>query len=216
MIEIAGLVADWATNLMDTLGSAGAGVANAIDSIVPVLPSEAILPLAGFAASRGDLNLLAVIAWTTVGSVAGSLVVYYLGAALGHDRVRALAARAPLVHLTDVDRAEAWFARHGAKTVLLGRMLPVFRVLISVPAGVERMPVRRFVTYTAAGSLGWNTIFVMAGYLLGANWTVVETYGGLLTKVVLVLAVVAAAWFVLSRMRRQRRSVRRHAVSRRR
>jgi membrane protein DedA with SNARE-associated domain len=69
-----------------------------------------------------------------------------------------------------VDQAEAWFARHGGKTVLLGRMLPVFRVLISVPAGVERMPVARFAGYTAAGSLVWNTVFVVAGYLLGEQW----------------------------------------------
>jgi membrane protein DedA with SNARE-associated domain len=205
MSAIASLVADWATSLMNALGSPGAGLANALDSILPVLPSEVILPIAGFAASRGELNLVAVIVWTTVGSVAGSLVVYALGAWLGRDRVRALAARAPLVKMSDVDRAEAWFARHGGKTVLLGRMLPVFRVLISVPAGVERMPVARFAGYTAVGSLGWNSVFVVAGYSLGENWERVEAYGSLLSKIVVVFAGLAGAVFVLARMRRSAR-----------
>jgi membrane protein DedA with SNARE-associated domain len=105
-----------------------------------------------------------------------------------------------------VDQAEAWFARHGGKTVLLGRMLPVFRVLISVPAGVERMPVARFAGYTAAGSLVWNTVFVVAGYLLGEQWERVETYGSLLSKIVVILIVVAVAVFVMSRLRRRVRS----------
>jgi membrane protein DedA with SNARE-associated domain len=213
MTGLAGLVADWAITFMNALGSPGAGIANAIDSIVPVLPSEVTLPLAGFAASRGDLNVLAVIVWTTIGSVAGSLVVYSLGAILGRDRTRAIAVRVPLVKPHDVDRVEAWFARHGTKTVLLGRMVPVFRVLISVPAGIERMPVGAFVLYTAIGSVLWNTAFVLAGYLLGANWRVVEEYGGLVTKAIVALTALVVGWFVVARLRR--RTAGRHGVVRR-
>ncbi|MFB9406712.1 DedA family protein [Dactylosporangium matsuzakiense] len=199
------VVADWATSMMNALGSPGAGLANALDSIFPVLPSEVVLPVAGFAASRGELGLAAVIVWTTIGSVAGSLVVYGAGAWLGRDRVRALAARMPLVKTADVDRAEAWFARHGGKTVLLGRMLPVFRVLISVPAGVERMPLVRFIGYTAIGSAVWNTVFVVAGYSLGEHWERVEAYGSLLSKAVIAMVAVAVIVFVAVRLRRPAR-----------
>jgi len=186
---------------MNVLGSPGAGLTNAVDSIVPVVPSEVVLPIAGFAAARGELNLVAVIVWTTLGSVAGSLVVYALGALLGRDRVRALAVRVPLVTAHDVDRSEAWFARHGPKTVLFGRMLPVFRVLISVPAGVQRMPLHRFAGYTALGSLVWNAVFVVAGYLLGAHWRRVEEYGGVLSTIVIALVVLVVGYFVVGRVR---------------
>lgn len=91
-------------------------------------------------------------------------------------------ARLPLVKLADLDRTEAWFARHGAKAVFLGRMVPIFRSLISVPAGVERMRMTVFLLYTALGSLLWNTAFVLAGYGLGDNWRTVEEYVGVYSR----------------------------------
>jgi membrane protein DedA with SNARE-associated domain len=202
---LAGVVADYATKVMGALGSPGAGLANMLDGIIPVLPSEVILPLAGFAAQRGELNLYAALVWTTIGSLAGALVMYYAGALLGRDRVRALAAKIPLVRASEIDRTEAWFQRHGAKTVLLGRMVPVFRSLISIPAGVERMPLPRFLLLTGVGSAVWNSVFVTAGYLLGDNWTLVDRYGGYLSKAVLALCALAVGYFVVSRLLRRRR-----------
>lgn len=176
--EPAGGIAGWATDLMDELGAPGAGLAIALENLFPPLPSEVILPLAGFAAAQGRMSLVAAIVWTTVGSVAGALALYGIGALIGRDRIRALVARLPLVKLADLDRTEAWFARHGAKAVFLGRMVPIFRSLISVPAGVERMRMTVFLLYTALGSLLWNTAFVLAGYGLGDNWRTVEEYVG--------------------------------------
>lgn len=200
-----GGVAGFVTDLVERLGGPGAGLAVALENLFPPIPSEVILPLAGFAASQGRMNLFAAIAWTTLGSVVGALVLYYVGVALGRDRVRAIAARLPLVRLDDVDRTEAWFARHGAKAVFFGRMIPIFRSLISIPAGVERMPVTRFLLYTALGSLIWNTVFVMAGYLLGANWHSVESYVGTFQNLVVVACVLALGYFVASRLTRRRR-----------
>lgn len=137
--EIAGGVAGWATDLMDRLGAPGAGLAIALENLFPPLPSEVILPLAGFTAAQGDMNLAAAMACTTAGSVVGALVLYWVGVLVGRDRMRALVTRLPLVKLDDLDRTEAWFARHGAKAVFFGRMVPIFRSLISVPAGLERM-----------------------------------------------------------------------------
>ncbi|GIF70438.1 hypothetical protein Ais01nite_84730 [Asanoa ishikariensis] len=195
-------IAGWAVDLMDRLGAPGAGLAVALENLFPPLPSEIILPLAGFTASRGELSLLAALFWTTAGSVVGALALYLVGAAVGRERVRAIATRLPLIRLHDIDRTEAWFARHGTKAVFLGRMIPIFRSLISVPAGVERMPVLTFLALTTAGSLIWNTVFVLAGYQLGESWWRVEAYAGVLQKVVIGAVVVLLAWFVATRLRR--------------
>lgn len=193
------------TDLVERLGGPGAGLAVALENLFPPIPSEVILPLAGFAASQGKMNLFGAIAWTTLGSILGALALYYVGVALGRDRVRAIAARLPLVKLADVDRTEAWFAKHGGKAVFFGRMIPIFRSLISIPAGVERMPLARFLLYTALGSLIWNTVFVMAGYQLGDNWHTVESYAGTLQKLVIVACVLAFGYFVGSRLLKARR-----------
>ncbi|TDB70294.1 DedA family protein [Micromonospora sp. KC723] len=196
----------WVTGLVERLGGPGAGLAVALENLFPPIPSEVILPLAGFTAAQGRISLLGAILWTTLGSVVGAWALYGIGAALGRDRVRAVAARLPLVKLSDVDRTEAWFLRHGVKAVFFGRMIPIFRSLISIPAGVERMRIGTFLLYTTLGSLIWNTTFVMAGYLLGDNWHLVESYAGSFQRVVILVCVAAAGWFVVSRVRRARQA----------
>ncbi|AWS42990.1 DedA family protein [Streptosporangium sp. 'caverna'] len=198
-------IAGWAINLMETLGAPGAGLAIALENLFPPLPSEVILPLAGFTASKGSMSLFDAVLWTTLGSVIGALVLYGLGALLGRDRVVAIAAKLPLVKVSDIEKTEAWFAKHGRKTVFFGRMIPIFRSLISIPAGVERMPIMTFTLLTTLGSLIWNTAFVMAGYLLGENWSLVENYMGIVSKVVLGIVVLAVVAFVAIRLRDQRK-----------
>lgn len=197
-------VAGWAVSVMESLGGPGAGLLIALENLFPPLPSEIILPLAGFTASQGSFSVGGAVLWTTAGSVLGALALYTLGAVFGRSRFRALWARLPLVDLQDLDRTEAWFARHGAKAVFLGRMVPIFRSLISVPAGIERMPVATFLALTTAGSLLWNTLFVVAGYQLGENWHLVEGYAGIFQNLVLGGVVVAVGWFVVSRLRSRR------------
>jgi membrane protein DedA with SNARE-associated domain len=195
-------VVGFVTGLVERLGGPGAGLAVALENLFPPIPSEVILPLAGFVASQGRMSLLGAIVWTTLGSVVGALALYAIGAALGRDRMRAIAKKLPLIKIEDVDRTEAWFLKHGVKAVFFGRMIPVFRSLISIPAGVERMPVLTFLLYTTLGSLIWNTVFVMAGYLLGENWHVVEGYAGAFQNVVIVVTALALGWFVVTRVRR--------------
>lgn len=196
-----GGIAGWAAGLVETLGGPGAGLAIALENLFPPLPSEIILPLTGFAASQGVLSIASALFWTTLGSVVGAVTLYGIGAVFGRERMRAFWAKLPLVKASDLVRTEEWFARHGTKAVFLGRMVPVFRSLISVPAGVERMPLPVFVGLTAAGSLVWNTVLVMAGYWLGDRWDVVGAYVGVLSKVVLGVAVVALAAWVVMRVR---------------
>ncbi|MER6773241.1 DedA family protein [Streptomyces bacillaris] len=196
-----GGIAGWATGLVETFGGPGAGFAIALENLFPPLPSEIILPLTGFAVAQGVLSLASALFWTTLGSVVGAVALYGLGAVFGRERMHALWAKLPLVKASDLVRTEEWFARHGTKAVLLGRMVPVFRSLISVPAGVERMPLPVFVALTTAGSLVWNTVLVLAGYWLGDSWDVVGTYVGIMSKVVLGAAVLAVTWYVVTRLR---------------
>jgi membrane protein DedA with SNARE-associated domain len=198
-------VAGWAVDVMERLGGPGAGLIIAAENLFPPLPSEVILPLAGFTASQGTFTVPGAIAWTTAGSVVGALLLYTLGAVFGRHRFRAVWGRLPLVNMEDLDRTEAWFGRHGNKAIFFGRMIPIFRSLISIPAGIERMPLLVFAALTTAGSLIWNTIFVIAGYQLGENWHVVEEYAGVFQKIVIVAVVLAVGWFVVSRVRRLQR-----------
>ncbi|WP_312178491.1 DedA family protein [Arthrobacter sp.] len=200
-----GGVAQWAVDIMEAIGAPGAGLAIALENLFPPLPSEVILPLAGFASSQGNFSITAALIWTTLGSVIGALALYALGAWLGRDRMRAIADKVPLVDLEDVDKVEAWFERHGYKAVFFGRMIPIFRSLISIPAGIERMPVLKFLGLTTAGSLIWNTIFVLSGYYLGESWHIVEEYAGIFQNIVIVAVLVAAVWYVTAKVRSYRR-----------
>ncbi len=194
-------VAGWATTIMHTLGGPGAAVANALDSVFPAIPSEIILPLAGFAAARGEMSLAGALVWTTIGSVVGAMVLYLLGLLVGRERVHAVVARLPLIRTEDLERSEQWFARHGRKAVLIGRMVPVVRCLVSLPAGVERMPVGWFIALTAVGSAIWNTLFVLAGYHLGENWELVRDYAARYQLAIGVAAGVAVIFWVVRRVR---------------
>jgi membrane protein DedA with SNARE-associated domain len=196
-------IAGWAVGMMENLGAPGAGLAVALENLFPPLPSEVILPLAGFTASRGDMGLISAIVWTTLGSIAGALVLYSVGATLGHRRTLAIAARIPLIRPSDIERTEAWFDRHGTKAVLLGRVIPIFRSLISIPAGIKRMPLATFLGLTALGSFVWNLALILAGYVLGENWDRVERYVGTASKTVLLAIALGVGYFVSVRLVRK-------------
>lgn len=200
--EIGGL-AGWTVGLMERIGGPGAGLAIFLENLFPPIPSEVVLPMAGFAARLGRLSLIEAVVWTTIGSVVGAWVLYAVGAWLGHDRVRALAARIPLIDVEDIDKTTAWFARHGTKAVFFGRMVPLFRSFISLPAGTERMNFAVFTLLTLTGSLIWNSLFIAAGYLLGANWHAIEPYSAALQYAVIVAVAGFVLWFVVSRVKRR-------------
>lgn len=202
---IFGTVADWAVGLMDAIGGPGAGVVIAIENLFPPIPSEVILPLAGFAAARGSMSVLEAIAWTTAGAVVGALVLYWISRAIGMDRLSRIVDRLPLVSVEDLHKGEEWFHRHGTKAVFFGRMVPLVRSAISVPAGVARMPLGQFVLYTTLGSGIWNSIFVLAGYFLGENWAQVEKYASVLQYVVIVALVALIGLYVRRKVAAARR-----------
>lgn len=201
-----GGIAGWAISIIDALGGPGAAFLIALENIFPPLPSEIILPLTGFSAGAGaGFTLIGAIVWCTAGSLVGAFALYALGALLGRERTRKILNSLPLVNPADVVRTEAFFDKHGSKTVFFGRMIPIFRSLISLPAGVTGMNLLRFTLLTGAGSLIWNTLLIYAGYALGANWHIVEDYVGVLSKVVIALVLAALATWIVLRVRRNRR-----------
>ena len=201
MLNIFNNLEAWVTTVMEQLGEPGVGLLVLLENLFPPIPSELILPLAGFTASKGDFLIISVILWATLGSVVGAIIMYKVGALLGRDRTRAIFRKMPLVSINDVDKTEAWFIKHEAKTVFYGRMVPIFRSLISIPAGVERMNMGLFVAYTTAGSLIWNSTLTGLGFILGENFHLVEEYVSLFQYLVIVVVIIGVGYFVARRLR---------------
>ena len=191
---------DWIQNLMDSMGYLGILLLMVLENIFPPIPSELIMPSAGFAAARGDMSLGMVVLMGTLGSVIGTLPLYYIGRAFGEDKLVAWADKhGKWLTLSgkDIRKADDWFDRHGSKAVLFGRMVPGIRSLLSLPAGMSEMPLPKFLIYSAIGSALWSAALAYAGYALGENYDRVEQYVGPASKVILGLLVVGAvAWFV--------------------
>ena len=193
-------MADWILNFMNSLGYLGIVLLMIAENLFPPLPSELILPAAGFAAAQGKLSLPLVVLAGAVGSVLGTLPLYYVGRIVNEERLVVWADRYGrwlTLRGKDVRKADDWFDRHGPKAVLFGRMVPGIRSLLSLPAGMSEMPLPTFLLYSAIGSGLWATLLAGAGYLLGSNYEVVEQYVGPVgTGVVALLVVVAVVWIV--------------------
>jgi membrane protein DedA with SNARE-associated domain len=201
--EDLGGLAGWVVDVIERIGAPGVGALVALETAFPPIPSEVILPFAGFSASRGDVNV--VLAWVaaTVGALIGAWVLYGIGAVVGYDRLQALGEKRwfPLFSGADLARGEKFFARHGDRVVLVGRCIPLVRSIVSVPAGVERMPLVRFSVLTAIGSGVWNALFIGAGYQLGNRWERVENWVQPLSYAVVGLLALAGLWLIVRKVR---------------
>jgi membrane protein DedA with SNARE-associated domain len=201
-----GLV-DWVTSVVESLGYWGVAGLVALENLFPPIPSEVILPLAGFVAVEGEASVVGMVIAATVGSMVGAYALYGIAAAIGPVRLRGLVARYGRwlgLDEGDLDNSEQWFDRRASTAVLVCRCIPLMRSLISIPAGLRRMPLVPFTLYTLVGSLIWNVLLIGAGYLLGEQWHQVEQPLEFLQKVVLVAIGVGVAWFVWRRIVRPR------------
>lgn len=192
----------WIKHIMDGLGYPGIALLMFLENVFPPIPSELIMPLAGFTTIDGELSFFGVVAAGTVGSVAGALPLYYLGKLVGQERLIAWADRYGrwlAVSGRDIVRTRDWFDRHGGKTVLICRLVPGVRSLISIPAGITRMPLVPFLLYTTIGAALWAALLAFAGRLLGENYGRVNTLLGPVTYVVIGGLVVAGVVWVVRR-----------------
>jgi membrane protein DedA with SNARE-associated domain len=191
----------WVASVIEALGEVGVGLLVALENVVPPIPSEIVLALAGYLAGEGRLNVVLALIAATAGSVVGALLLYWLGYALGEDRLRRWLDRIPLVDAADLDKADRWFERHEKTAVLFGRCAPVVRSLVSIPAGANHMPLGQFTLFTAIGSGVWNGIFVGGGYALGSKWQQLERYSHWFDYAIGAFFAIAIASWIIRKLR---------------
>lgn len=195
----------WIETIVQDMGYIGLVLLTFLENIFPPLPSEVIMPLGGFLAAQGQLNLVGVILAGTLGSLAGALPLYYLGKYLHEDRLKGwLDERGQWLLLTpdDIEQADNWFDRHGTKAVFFCRLIPGVRSLISIPAGSSGMKMLPFLLYTSAGTALWSTILAVAGQMLGEQYGNVGAFLRWTTYVVVALFLLSVIWFVVQRRTR--------------
>ncbi|WP_440453622.1 DedA family protein [Psychrobacter sp. ASPA161_9] len=197
-------ISEWILAIMAKFGYLGIIFAMFAENVFPPIPSELIMPAAGFAASRGDLNLILVILAGTFGAMLGALPLYYLGSLFDKERLMTLTekySKYVFVKPEDISATNDWFDNHGKKAVFFGRMVPGIRSFISIPAGMNKMPLLPFLTLTALGSSIWTTVLTLAGYCFGENYQVVETALAPYSKIFGVLAlIIIVGWFIKRRL----------------
>ena len=180
----------WIADLIEAFGALGVAFLMVLENLFPPIPSELILPFAGFLVGRGEIGFLPALIASTAGSLSGALILYALGRWEGRNLILRY-GRYLRVKEADLDRAEGWFDKYDEWVVLFGRMVPGVRSVVSIPAGMLRTPFLRFVLLTTAGSAAWNTLLLGAGWYLGENWQQIEGFMGSLSNFVLVLVAVA-------------------------
>lgn len=199
-------VAAWVQDVIERLGAVGVALLVILENVFPPIPSEIVLPFAGFVAQRGDGSVIVMIAAATAGAVIGALILYAVAALIGPERLRQFVVRFGRwfgVKPTDLERAEQWFDRHAVAAVLLGRCVPLIRSVVSVPAGFRRMQLVPFLVLTAIGSTIWNTALIGAGAILGNQWERVEPYMETFQWLVIAVIVVFIVRFAVMKIRRR-------------
>lgn len=203
---------EWILDTMTSLGYWGIGLLMFAENLFPPIPSELIMPLAGFTVAQGKMNFVLAVLAGVIGTIVGALPWYYAGKLVGEKRLKRLADKYGkwiTVSSQDIDKAKHWFERYGNKAVLYCRLVPGVRTLISLPAGISNMPLVPFFLYSTIGTTLWVIFLTYAGYLLGNNYELVDEYLGPVSKVVLVILIVAfVVWIVRKKQKARRRKQR--------
>lgn len=198
----------WIEQIMTALGYPGIALIMLVENLFPPIPSELVMPLAGFLVAQGQFSFPGAILAGTTGSVLGAVALYYIGRLAGEPLVRPFIrsyGKWFLLSEADLDKSLDVFTRHGDIMVFTGRVIPLIRSLISLPAGMNRMPLGRFLLLTTLGSALWTTLLTVAGYILGANWGLVVEFISDYQKIVLALIGLGVIYFVFTRVRSSRR-----------
>lgn len=198
---------EWTLGIVESSGYLGILFLMVLENIFPPIPSEIIIPVAGYAAAAGKLNIFVVMLVASLGSVVGMLPWYLLGRVFGLDRTKRLSekyGRFVTMSPQDVDNAGAWFQKHGHKAVFFGRLIPTVRTLISVPAGLSRMKLPEFLAFSFAGSAVWTSLLALAGYFLESGHERVTDYLNPVSNAVVIIIVLYYFYRVLTFKRPQR------------
>jgi len=188
------IIVDYITAILAVTGYPGLVFAMALESMIFPIPSEAIMPFAGFLWYSGEMTLLGIAWWSMIGSLIGSLFSYWLGY-YGGRRLVLRFGHYLLLNEEHLKKTEEFFAHSGEKAVFFSRFIPIVRHLISIPAGIGKMNLWKFVIYTAIGAFLWNDLLAIIGYYLGQNWEIIKEYGNYMDIIVVVGMVAVAIWF---------------------
>lgn len=198
-------LARWIVDVVYSFGYVGVGVLVALANLHLPIPTQIVLPFAGYLVSQGRFEFVPLLLSSTAGAVVASWILYYLGFWIGEDGLRRFVKRCErfkVLYVSDLDKASKFFVRHGGKAILIGHLVPGVGALISIPAGIKRMPIRwRFTIYTVSGSALWNAGFIILGWILGARWTVMEEYAPIFEYAALAVLILGIAFFVWHRWR---------------
>jgi membrane protein DedA with SNARE-associated domain len=194
-------VATWIETIVETMGVFGIALLMFLENVFPPIPSELIMPLAGYNAAQGKTSILLVILAGSIGSLAGASFWYGLGRLVDHDAVKRFAERHGRwigMSRADVEKADDWFDAYGHYAVLFGRLIPAVRTLISIPAGLSEMPVTRFLTYSSIGTVIWTTFLALFGYAVGSRYAALEGWLDPISYGVIALVVIVYLWRVVT------------------
>jgi membrane protein DedA with SNARE-associated domain len=192
-------VASWIETIVQTTGVFGIALLMFLENVFPPIPSELIMPLAGYTAAKGEANIVLVILAGTAGSLAGALFWYGLGRLFDHERLKGFADRhGRIITMTraDLTKADDWFDRYGQYAVLFGRLIPTVRTLISIPAGLSEMPVGRFLVYSGIGTAIWTALLALFGYAVGSRYSELEGFIDPISYAVIALIIAIYVWRV--------------------
>ncbi len=195
---------EWINNLMGSLGYWGIGLLMFLENLFPPIPSELIMPLAGFTVAQGKMNFGVAVVAGTIGTMAGTYAWYYLGRLVHYQRLQSWTDRyGKWIRVTakDIDRVNDWFNKYGSKAVFFGRMVPGIRTLISLPAGMNQMPFMTFTIYSTLGTAIWTLALTTAGFLLGDNYTLIEQYLAPISKLVAFGLIGLIGYFIFKKVR---------------
>ena len=206
---------DLIIEIMNNFGYIGIFLLIAIENIFPPIPSEVILLFGGFMTTYTSMNVIGVIIASTLGSILGAIILYYIGKILNKERLKKIITSKPgkILRLKpeDIDNADAWFDTKGNKTVFFCRFIPLIRSLISIPAGMSEMPMKKFLVYTTLGSLIWNTALTIAGSIVGENWTnileIMDNYSHIAVVILAIIFIIAIIIFYTKRKKNIKKEV---------
>ncbi|XXM73094.1 DedA family protein [Lysinibacillus sphaericus] len=196
----------WITTIMEQYGYIGIFLLIMLENIFPPIPSEVILTFGGFMTTKTDLSIFGVVMTSTIGSVAGAVVLYGVGTLIKAERI--VEKWGHILRLTkkDVQKADGWFAKYGVWTVFFCRFIPLVRSLISLPAGMAHMNLVTFLVLTTLGTLIWNVILVSVGASVGGSWEKIVGYMDIYSSIVyVILAVILIVFFILFKKKRTKR-----------
>ena len=196
--------------LMGQFGYIGVFLLIAIENIFPPIPSEVVLLFGGFMTTYTELNIVGMVIASTLGSLLGAIVLYYIGRILNKERLKKIISgkigKVLRIKNEDIEKADHWFDTKGNKTVFFCRFIPIVRSLISIPAGMSQMPMGKFLLYTTSGSVIWNTVLVVAGNLVGEKWEdilqIFSDYSHITLVVLIIIFIIGVVWFYRSKSKK--------------